>query len=144
MGVEVGFRGAPRPPAALRAPDAAWSPATIRGYHRGRAPRNKELRFSPDQREGEIALRDHALAVRDAAVAARHDAVYQRDALSRTSERLQSELSGVVSDRGAALVMRRAARERAVSRRNTLLPVAILSLIVLVVAVVLLVVLGVL
>jgi hypothetical protein len=70
------------------------------------------------ERDGARALRDHALAERDAAVAARDEAVYQRHALSRTSERLQSELANLISARGAAMVMRRAAHDRPASRRR--------------------------
>jgi hypothetical protein len=43
--------------------------------------------------------------------------VSAREALSRTTERLDSELADLLSARGAALVMRRAARAPAVSRR---------------------------
>ncbi len=89
------------------------------------------------ERGGALALRDHALAERDAALAARDDAVYQRDSLARTSERLQSELADVVSTRGAALVMRRATQERAVSRRNTVIPWAVAVVIALALIVVL-------
>lgn len=121
--------------------------AAIAAQHRAESERETaiaERDQAATEREGAIALRDHALAERDAAVAARDDVVYQRDGLLRTSERLQSELADVASASGAALVMRRAAQDRAVSRRNTLTPIAIVTLIAVAVAVVLLIVLKIL
>ncbi len=87
-------------------------------------------------REGALALRDHAIAERDAAVAARQDAVAQRDALARTSERLQGELSELLSARGAALVMRRAAQDRASRPYALLIPRAMGGFLILVIVVV--------
>jgi chromosome segregation ATPase len=69
------------------------------------------------ERDAALSLRDHALAERDAAVAERDQAVSVREALSDTTERLHSELADLLSARGAALVMRRAAQAPAVSRR---------------------------
>jgi hypothetical protein len=69
------------------------------------------------ERNAALSLRDHALAERDAAAAARDEAVSARKALSHTTERLDSELADLLSARGAALVMRRAAQTPAVSRR---------------------------
>ncbi|HWE08274.1 MAG TPA: hypothetical protein VG325_02900 [Solirubrobacteraceae bacterium] len=95
------------------------------------------------ERDAALALRSHALAERDAAVAARDAAVADHDALARTTERLQAELTDLLSARGAAMVMRRAAQERPASRPyGRLLPGAIA--IVVLVAVALLIVLGVL
>ena len=69
------------------------------------------------ERDAALSLRDHALAERDAAAAARDEAVSANEALSHTTERLDSELADLRSARGAALVMRRAAQAPAVSRR---------------------------
>jgi hypothetical protein len=91
------------------------------------------------EREGALALRDHALAERDAAKASHDDAVAQRDALARTNERLQNELSDLLSARGAALVMRRAALDSPASRPFALLvPRVIAGAALLVIAVVVL------
>jgi hypothetical protein len=66
--------------------------------------------------------------------------VYQRDALSRTSQRLQSELAGLSSARGAAMVMRRAVQEPpAVRRHPALLPGAIAVIVALVLVLILLI-----
>jgi hypothetical protein len=121
--------------------------AAIAGQSRAEAERDSAVAARDKalvERDGAFALRDHAMAERDAALAARDDAAYQRDALSRTSERLQSELTEVTSARGAALVMRRAAHDRAISRRNTLLPGVIALVVVLAIVLVLLIVLHVL
>lgn len=84
------------------------------------------------ERDAALSLRDHALAERDAAVAARDEAVSAREALSGTNARLQSDLADLRSARGAALVMRRAAQEPAVSRRyTTVIPVAVAIVVVL-------------
>jgi hypothetical protein len=89
-----------------------------------------------------LAVRDHALAERDAAVAKQESAVAERDALARGNERLQSELSDLHSSRGAALVMRRAAREGPATHTGAaLIRGAIALLLVAAVAVVLLIVL---
>jgi hypothetical protein len=89
--------------------------------------------------------RDGALADRDAAVAARDEAVAARDALARTTDRLQAELTSLLSARGAAMVMRRAAQESFASRPYArLLPAVIAVAIIVLPAIVLLIVLGVL
>ena len=87
------------------------------------------------EQEGALALRDHAVAERDAAVAARDDVIAQRDALARTNERLQGELSDVLSARGAALVMRRAAQESATRPYAVLIPRVIGGVLVLIIVV---------
>jgi hypothetical protein len=69
------------------------------------------------ERDAALSLRDHALAERDAAVAARDEAVSTGEELSRTTERLDSELADLQSARGAALVMSSAANTPVVSRR---------------------------
>jgi hypothetical protein len=94
------------------------------------------------ERDDAFSIRDHALAERDVAAAERDDAVSAREALSRTTERLQSELAELLSARGAALVMRRAAQEPAVSRRfGRIFPAAIaVALAIVIILVVLLVV----
>jgi hypothetical protein len=69
------------------------------------------------ERDAALSLRDQALAERNAAVTERDEAVSARETLAVTNERLQSELSDLLSARGAALVMRRAAQTSAVSRR---------------------------
>jgi hypothetical protein len=71
------------------------------------------------ERDDALSLRDHALAERDAAVAARDEAVSTGEELSRTTDRLDSELADLHSARGAAMVMRGAAQTPAVSRRYT-------------------------
>jgi hypothetical protein len=98
-------------------------------------------------RAGQAAdvARDGALADRDAAVAARDEAVAERDALARTTERLQAELTGLLSARGAAMVMRRAAQESPASRarlRAYSRPIAVAIIVLL--AIVVLIALGVL
>jgi hypothetical protein len=83
-------------------------------------------------RDTAVAERDAAVVERDAAVAARDEARAERTALSRTNERLESELADLLSARGAAMVMRRAAQEHPASRsRVGLLPVAIAAIVVL-------------
>jgi hypothetical protein len=69
------------------------------------------------ERDAAFSLRDHAVAERDAAVSARDGAVSSGEELSRTAERLDSELSDLRSARGAALVMRSASHAPVVSRR---------------------------
>jgi hypothetical protein len=84
------------------------------------------------ERDAALSLRDHTLAERDAAVAARDEAASIREALSRTTERLHSDLADLRSARGARLVMRRAAQAPAVSRRYaSILPSAITIAVVL-------------
>jgi FtsZ-binding cell division protein ZapB len=88
-------------------------------------------------REAALAVQAQALAERDAAVAAREEAISERDALSRSNDRLQSELADRISARGAALVMRRAAQGRTVSRPQApLLPLGIVIVVLLAVALV--------
>ena len=72
-------------------------------------------------------------------MAARDEIALQRDALARTSERLQSELAELTSTRGAALVMRRAVQERSSRRSPVVGPIAMAILVLLAVVVVLLV-----
>jgi hypothetical protein len=70
-------------------------------------------------------------------VAAREEAISERDALSRSNDRLQSELADRISARGAALVMRRATQGRTASRPQApLLPLAIVIVVLLAVALV--------
>ena len=85
-------------------------------------------------------MRDHAVTQRDEAAATRDEIANQRDALARTSERLQSELAELTSTHGAALVMRRAVRERSSSRRSPLLGPVAMAILVLLAAVVVLIV----
>jgi len=63
-----------------------------------------------DARDQALTERDAAVSLRDEAVAAREAAVWDREALERTAEQLQSELAEISSAHGAALVMRRAAQ----------------------------------
>lgn len=49
-------------------------------------------------------------------MAAREDALAELETVSRTSERLQSQLSHHLASHGAAMVMRRAAQDGPVSR----------------------------
>lgn len=84
-------------------------------------------------RDDAISERDRALSERDAAIAARDQAVSQREAVARTNERLQAELADVMSGRGAALVMRRAAQEPSAFPRHRAVParaVAIIAMLV--------------
>jgi hypothetical protein len=74
--------------------------------------------------------------------------VTDREALARTNERLQAELTDLLSARGAAMVMRRAAQESPASRPYAsvlgLLPLALAMIAVAAILVVVLLVLNVL
>jgi len=84
------------------------------------------------ERDAARSVRDQVIVERDAADAARDAAMSEREALSRTSEQAQSELADLLSARGAALVMRRAAQTPAVSRRyGKILPAAVTFIVVL-------------
>lgn len=67
-------------------------------------------------REAATVARDQALAEQTAATARLEEARAQRDASALMAERLQAELAGLLSARGAALVMRRAAQESGTAR----------------------------
>ncbi|HET8977712.1 MAG TPA: hypothetical protein VFN87_06105 [Solirubrobacteraceae bacterium] len=83
-------------------------------------------------RDAALADRAQALRERDAAGAAREQAMTDREALARTNERLQAELTDLLSARGAAMVMRRAAQETPASRPYAgmlgLLPLAVAAI----------------
>jgi hypothetical protein len=93
------------------------------------------------EREAALSLRDRALAERDEAMAARDEAVSTGEELSRTSERLDSELADLHSARGAALVMGRAAHAPVVSRRYANIFLATITIAVLLAIVLILLVL---
>ncbi len=95
------------------------------------------------ERDTALAVRDHALAERDAATASQRQLEADREALARTNDRLQSELSDLISARrGAVLVARRTTAFPPASRRSALLlPRAIGLLVLVLVAVIALLVL---
>lgn len=74
------------------------------------------------ERDTALSVRDHALAERDAATASRGQVETDRDSLARTNNRLQNELSDLISARrGAVLVARRTTAFPPASRRSAVL-----------------------
>ena len=97
------------------------------------------------ERDAALAARDAATAERDNATAARDQARTDRDNAERISERLQSELTEVMSAKAAAMVMRRAAAEPLATRPlAAAIPLAISAIAIVAIIVVILKVAGVL
>jgi hypothetical protein len=107
---------------AVRTHDQALQASEAAGVARDRALTEQGAALTAQQeavserdaavaaRDQAVAERDAALSLRDEALAARDAAVSDREALSRSTEQLQSQLTDLSSAHGAALVMRRAAQ----------------------------------
>jgi hypothetical protein len=116
--------------AARRDHDETMATSRAAGEARDRALTEREEALAAQravisERDAALAARDQAVADRDAAVSVRDEAVAERDAamsdreaLSRTGERLQSALADVSSAHGAALVMSRATQAQGIGARG--------------------------
>ncbi|MHB8692197.1 MAG: hypothetical protein ACYDHH_13225 [Solirubrobacteraceae bacterium] len=88
------------------------------------------------QRDAALKARTQARAVREAAITGRDEAIKERQELLRINERLQAQVAGLSSARGAALVMHRSAQVGPVSRPYTALIQRAIAMIVLLVAII--------